>query len=313
MNLLSDHSKNILPLAVYWLTDYCHSRLHHQERLVNPVSAQSTALSHSLVLIVLILCSYFWYRKIRLPKFSISAALTSLSLSLLFRFNVLDLNHNFGEPAYKSITTILLPLILFIHGAEKYGCVGAFLAMLLSNASRSQPLPMNQVLLGGVLSLATHVGLYFLFTNCLEKQVRMDNLNSESKISSFLDVSSDLFLGIVFCDIMMALFDKNELTSYGGLRFTSVSLFALSNMGKFFLLYSHSKYGAHALMADWIIKTVMFSFTYTLGYKFDLTISNLLAIILWILYVMGCIIVSRLKAGNSSNEVKYVPVLSHLD
>jgi hypothetical protein len=250
-----------------------------------------------------------------LPKINISAMLASVCLSLLFRFNVIDLNHNSGEPAYKNISSILLPLVLFINGAEKYQCIGSFLAILFSSVSRFHSLPVNQALFGAILSFTAHLGLYFLTKHCQDKQVGIASVNCESKIKSFLHVSLDLFLGIVVCDVIMALFDFYQVDIYNNeLDITGVLVFALSTSGKFLALYLNSDCGLiDALMFDWVIKTFMFSFTYALGFKFDLTISNLLAIILWIMYTLGYVIVSKLKHCISFLEVKYATVINHLD
>ena len=310
---LSGYTKTVLPLVFYGLTDYYYNRFHLRERFVNPIPACYAAGSHALILLILSICNYYWYRKVRLPNVNVSLVLTSLSLSFLLRCNVFDLNHNFGEPAYKNITAILFPLILLYHGAEKYGCLGAFLAILLSSISRIQPLPVNQVLIGGVLSLTAQLCLCFLNKCRQEKQDGIDDLNHETKMRSFLEVSSNLFLGIVFCDIIVALFEGDQSDSYNGFGVTGMSLFALSSLGKFVLLYFSTNCGVHALMVNWVSKTIMFSFTYTLGYKFDLTISNLLAMLLWAIYVIIFMIVSKFKEQSSSSEVKYVPVLSHID
>ena len=130
-------------------------------------------------------------------------------------------------------------------------------------------------------------------------------------MKSFLEISISVFTGILICDaaVVMSMGPVNGVkSSYGAI---GIVLYALSILSKFMLIYFSISFCDYALMVNWIIKTIMFSFTYTLGYKFDLAISNLLAILFWVLYVAGYFIVKRVQEKKIP-RVKY-SVFTHSD
>ena len=295
MKHVTSWSKDILVFLFYSITDYLYSRLHHRERFLHPVSAYSTALSHTLILLTLIICSYFWNKKVKLPQVNMKVLLMSVGLSSIFRFNILDFNHNFGAPSYKYITVILLPLVLYIQGADMFGCIGTFVVILISSSSKTTPVPIDQVLLGMGLSFVTFIGLYYLMEKKDIKADEIGNLHKGSKITIFVDIASEIFLCIILCDISVAIFDGMQERNHNELGIDGILLFTLSTFGKFLIIFSNSFFTVHVLLLNWVVKTIMFSSTYTLAYKFDLTVHNLVAIIIWLFFVISYTVVYKLK------------------
>ena len=311
--MLQSWSKDFLLFVFYCLTDYMYSRLHHRKRFINPVSAYSSATSNTLILLTLVICNYFWNKRVKFPRMKVKTLLISAAMSSIFRFNLFDFNHNFEAPSYKYMTVISLPLILYLQGADMYGCMGTFLTMLISSSCRNSPLPVDQALLGVVLSILMYMGLHYLKEKKNDECSEIDNLHQGSKVTIFLNAASEIFLGMILCDVFMGIVDGLQSRSHVKLGVDGIFLFTLAISAKFLLLFSDSIYVVHALVMNWVIKTIMFSFTYTLAYKFDLTVQNLLAILVWLLFVIVYTIMHKLRK-SALMEVQYDPVdLSHTD
>lgn len=307
---LSGASKKTLPILFYCVTDYYFGRNYLKQNFFLPIPAIYSALSSLFIVGLILATSFICFKKCVIPKFNFNVLISAISLSFVFRYNIFDLNHNFGDPPYKRITSILLPLILIVNGGNTTSCVGMFLAILLSSSALNQTLVIQEAILAGILSPFMHAGFYFLARHRSENKDDTDYLSFEAQTKCFIEIAISVFAGTLICDTAVLMCQGLVSDIDNNLGTAGVCLYALSIWGKFMLIYFSMDFCDYAIMINWILKTIMFSFTYTLGYKFDLAISNLLAILFWIVYVVGSLIVMYVK--EKKVKVKY-NILTHND
>ena len=288
---IREQSKVILAGAVYVLSDYFYSRDHFTKRLQHPVPASVSLFSHSVLLGMVYCYAFKASRKLHLPEISIPMISATLAMSILLRFNVFDLNHNFGEPSYKQITSLMLPLLLMYYGSNPKKCSAVFICMLMSNMVGQHFLSVNQMLLGAALCLTPLVCFYMT-----QKYIRSTKEKTElfSKDQQFLTIAKDFITGVVIWDFIFMLLDsQTSITEYVELGWTGTFLLSFANFGKMMVMFVDCDLGINSLMVNWIMKTLMFSATYTLGFKFDLTIGNLIAIVSWVLFNIGSFVMDK--------------------
>ena len=306
---ITQSAKVLAPVLLYCLTDYCYSKYHYARRFVYPIPASFGSIAHAILLLALFIAKYFLTRSFGLPKITTTSFVASASLAVLLQYDVLDLNHNFGVPSYKTITAVLLPLVLMFQGAEPMQCCGVFGAMLLSAFAGSHHYAVTQMVTGAMLSGVFYLCLISLKKYKSESQTEFDQLNQDSRIKFFLDIAINILTGVVVSDIVLIYFDSN-MDAYSGFGVTGIILLTVGTIGKMVILYYVNDHCILAMMLAWVIKTLMFSMTYTLRYKFDLTISNLLAAILWIIYIISVNVLNRF---SESKPKLYTPLIIHHD
>lgn len=257
--------------------------------------------SNLLLLLGMVLGIYFSKRKIVVPKPTYTTVICGFAVSVLLRFNVMDLNHNFGEPKYKYITSLFLLLILAKNGSDKWDCYTAFCAILISCLSGVNSLEIYEAYRGIVLSLIC-LAFSYAVSKCFEKASYQED---ESNRWKMLEPLTQVLYFVVATDVLFMIF-KPGLSEYSDFGITGVVLLTGSYAGKLLLLTFDMKSTAWCLMLEWVVKTIMFSLTYTLNFKFDLTIANFLCVLFWFFYALGKFVYVRfqVEVPRPDNHVK---------